>query len=319
MAVYYTYRAEDPTKQDTAFAGIENQVFVWWWLGSDFPVIWWADPALSADASASITSWTYYIPFLYAPASSEESATLKFKAMACPGLPYASACLQTDRYYVDADLKANYILLPTIYVNPTPYACCPLTQKPWSDWGRKRVMTRELGSFYGLQKRYIGQNEQCNGDELTIMDGIKLKNNTIEHCDEKEGPQIPDRDRVEAYWGKPDPSNRRTDITVSGWSVGPIGYFTWKDMAWADMRHHVGLYYIYGSQWELKHLEFITTNVGTHFLTEDRQIQWTGDRRNYNGDPGQYRSCVSAHSAAYAPPGYTIGGPVRCSEEVTLQ
>ena len=322
-ARYYTYRAEDPAKQDTTFNGVENQVFLWWWFDSAFPAVWWADPALDADATASINSWTAYIPFVYAPNSSEESATLKFKYMACPGLPYASACLKTGpNYYFDPDLKANYILYPTIYVIPIPYIWRPPAepeQKLWSTWGRKRVMTRELGSFYGLQQRWLGDNEQCNDDELTIMDGIKLQNNTIEHCDEMQGPQIPDRGRVEAYWGKPDETNRRMDITVSGIGVGPIGYFTWKDMAWADVRHRIGFYYLNGSQWELKHLESITTDIGTHFLTEDRQIQWNGDRRNYNGNPGEYMLCVSAHFAAYAPSGYTIGGPVRCSESVTLQ
>ena len=324
-ARYYTYRAEDPAKQNASVAGVENQVFVWWWLGSDWFALWWADPDLSSDAAWAMNAWKNYIPFLYEPASSEEGATLRFKYLACPGLTYATACLDTgSQYYADPDLKANYILYPTIYVSPLPWVCCPPQppqQKTWSVWARARVIERELGSFYGLEERYVQPNEQCNNDELTIMDGVKLNAsyNTVEHCDEKDYPQSLDLTRVEAYWGKPDDTNRRWDIAVTGWSWGSVGHFTWKDMSWADMRHHIGLYYIYGSQWELKHDEFITTNIGTHFLTEDRQIQWAGDRRNYNGVPGQYRLCVSAHSAAYAPPGYTIGGPVRCSEEVTLQ
>ncbi|MBI4287423.1 MAG: hypothetical protein HY671_03205 [Chloroflexi bacterium] len=326
VATYYTYLAEDPAKQDLSKPGTENHVVMLWWLGG-LPVMWWAsETLLGIDADAAIATWTYYVPFPYGRTFNEQGATLYFRDTMCPGLANAPACLKVDDYYVDANGGANYTMVETIYVNPTPSACvpdpnnpsiCAWTQQPWSFNGRKRIIARELGRLHGLQERYTA-NEQCNHDEFTVMDGVKVKNNEVETCDETLGPTPLDTPRVEAYWGNTDPTARRIDVTVSGWSLGPVGYFTWKDMAWAEQYHYIQFYYTDSTPWDLKHTALVDTDIGTHFRTEDRQVRWDGNRNNYGGVPGHYVLCVYGAFAAYAPQGYLLLGPPRCSNFVYL-
>jgi len=82
-AHHYIYRAEDPTKQDPDWQGVENGVFLKW-ATTISPMIYYAEPNLSDDVSVVFLNWYNAVPLGYQGTINPAEADLFFYEIQAP-------------------------------------------------------------------------------------------------------------------------------------------------------------------------------------------------------------------------------------------
>lgn len=114
------------------------------------------------------------------------------------------------------------------------------------------------------------------------------------HCDGLEGPSAKDIERVGAYYsGRSTIWGRLVDWTVA--TRGPTVTCTWRDLAFAEWRHEVILFWWDGALWQRLGTKYLYDKIGINRITQDRVLTTSFNRNDYGGPPGQYAVNFEAH------------------------
>ncbi len=324
-AHHYIYFSEDPLNQKPNWEGVENGVFLKW-ATTNSPMIYYAEPNLSADVSAVFSNYYNAVPLAYQSTTNPAQADLSFLESQTPcGSVSNDGCYDPYAFDYGAPHNASYTEKARIYI------------KPGLAYQRAQI-AHALGKFYGLHKRNIDDfSPGSNPSELSVMDMY----------DQQQGPTLVDKTRLRAFWGKLDTYNRNlppndpfdwrkgdlaiTGITFQDYYTGKyMTAFKWRDLARSEQVHQVGAYwgyYDYGQQRYIwNSTPFYTTDrlvdIGLNFYLGGYSVD-IGDKfmednifpRDYitTGPAGYVMMCVKPYF-----PGVANWGSFRCSNPLYI-
>ncbi|MBI4287425.1 MAG: hypothetical protein HY671_03215 [Chloroflexi bacterium] len=304
---------------------MDNYVLIWWWW--QVPTTWWAkDPLDDADfipnVRSAVLNWSNTVTgvpqLTYIESTAEATADIRFYSQICPFDYDAAGCFSAFDWETRTPTNgygenASYIKKAALYIRPSdpPNASCPCFRWKLPE-GRVGTIAHEMGHLVGLHEQYVEANGNCWDYNRSVMDAVKDDAAGLKiHCDEVQGPTPFDVQRVNAYWGE-------GDLAVMGFGLGPVAYYSWKDLAWTEHAHGLGFWWLNEAtnQWQEYYNMPMKTDIGVHLFTKDliwsKQIDWR-DYQAQGAQAGWHTMCGSPYF-----PAYHQWGSYRCSPVIQL-